>query len=91
MYEAMSFSWERFLFVIVYAIAIGVLIKTLAWIVRRVCKVETRPKEAALLAGAVIGFLVAFGFALGHLYSVIVTALILVGYFVSKIVARKRA
>ena len=72
-----------------YATAVGILVAILRTVWRRIWGIEVRPVESGLLVGAIMGFLAGFGFARGHWFAATSAGLIVIGYFIAKIVAHK--
>jgi hypothetical protein len=83
-----NFSLSKLFYVVLYAVAVGISIKILAIVWRYLWNIETGPRESGALAGAVIVLLAAWGIARGPRVASISAALIILGYFLLKLIKK---
>lgn len=85
---SIMFSLNRLVEIVVYAIAVGISVRALATTWRYFWKIEIGWGESSALAGAVIGFLVVWGIDRGPRVAGVSATIIIVGYFIVKLVKK---
>ena len=79
---------ESVLRLVLCSVAVGGTIAVFSWICRQFWSVAISPKEAGMLAGAVIGLLVALNLKYDLPTATLVAGLIIGAYFLLKVVSK---
>jgi len=79
---------DRLIQIVFYAIAVGISIRVFALAWRYFWNIEIGLREGGVLAGGTMALLVVWGIERGPLVATLIAAIVIVGYFIGKVVQK---
>lgn len=83
------FSIEYWIYLLLYAVGVGLAVALVALGLRRFASMETKSSEVGGVAGAIIGLIAVWGPRKDPIIVMAVALVIIVGYFTIKVLVRK--